>query len=174
MPLDPTKGYRLLLKGRHSQVGAEYFITFCTEDRQVGLETETVASRILAELDHMELNGVWVARCAVVMPDHVHLLVQLGEKLSLGKAVARLKSRSSLLLKGIGVRWQPGFHEHRLRPQENRLPLFLYIYLNPYRARLVPTDASWPWFVCGDRDREWFLPMLNKGLPEPAWLSELP
>lgn len=174
MPLDPHKGYRSLLKGRHSRSGSEYFITFCTELRRRGLDAQPVAVMILAEIQAMETEDVWLPRCAVVMPDHVHLLVPLSDKLSLGKAVARLKSKSAASLRVAGLRWQAGYYEHQMRPKEDRLPVFLYIYLNPYRAKLLTTRESWPWFVCGATDREWFMPMLDQGLPEPAWLADLP
>lgn len=174
MPLDPNKGYRSLLRGRHSVVGAEYFITFCTESRRAGLAAEPVATRILAENCCMVAEGVWIARCAVIMPDHVHLLVRLGDRLALGRAVARLKSKSTAALNAFGLAWQDGYHEHRLRRHDSPLPLFLYVYLNPYRAGLLSVEASWPWFLCGESDRQWFMPMLDKGLPEPTWLADLP
>jgi len=108
------------------------------------------------------------------MPDHVHLLVQLVDRLTLGQAVARLKSKSGTSLITAGIRWQDGHCEHQMRPREDRLPVFLYIYLNPYRANLLPAGKIWPWFVCGEADRAWFMPMLDQGLPEPAWLADLP
>jgi hypothetical protein len=122
----------------------------------------------------METDGVWLSRCAVVMPDHVHLLVRLFDKLPLGKAVARLKSKSAASLKTAGMSWQAGYFDHQMRPDEDRLPIFLYLYLNPYRAKLLHAGEVWPWFACGDADREWFMSMLEQGLPEPAWLADLP
>lgn len=174
MALDPTKGYRSLLRGRSSQSGSEYFITFCTEHRLGGLSTLKIAPAILAELHRMEAEGVWFSRCAVVMPNHVHLLIQLADKLTLGKAVARLKAKSGSALKAAGVRWQDGYYEHHMRPKEELLPVFLYIYLDPYRAGLLPAGKVWPWFDCSEEDRAWFIPMLDRELPEPAWLVNLP
>jgi len=174
MALDPHKGYRSLLRGRSSQSGSEYFLTFCTAHRQQGLDAEPIASAILAEIHRMETEGVWRSRCAVVMRDHIHLLVQLADKLTLGKAVARLKGKTSARLKAAGIPWQDGYYEHLMRPKEDRLPVFLYIYLNPYRAGLLPAGKIWPWFVCGEEDRAWFMPMLDQGLPAPDWLANLP
>ena len=108
------------------------------------------------------------------MPDHIHLLVQLGEKLTIGKAVARLKSKSNAELKPSGIRWQSGYYEHQMRPKEDRLPVFLYIYLNPYKAKLLSAEERWPWYSCAEENSRWFLPYLDEGLPEPAWLAGLP
>lgn len=174
MTLDPHKGYRALRQGRHSLSGLEYFVTFCTEHRHVGLASKMVAPNIISEIQRMETEGIWNMRCAVIMPDHVHLLFQLGEKLTLGKATARLKSKSIAGLITCGLRWQAGFFEHGLRPDENPLPLFLYIYLNPYKAGLLPATGRWPWYLCRKEDMDWFSTYLAQGLPEPAWLSDLP
>lgn len=174
MALDPHKGYRSLLRGRTSQAGSEYFLTFCTEHRHGNLAAPELAPSILAEIHEMETDGVWSFRCVVIMPDHLHLLIRLADKLTLGKAVARLKGKSGSVLKAAGMRWQDGYYDHHMRPNEDRLPVFLYLYLNPYRAGLLPPGKTWPWFVCSEEDRSWFRPMLNEGLPEPAWLTNLP
>ena len=174
MTLDPSKGYRALRHGRFSQDRGEYFITFCTERRLIGLTRETIASAILTEIQQMETEAIWFLRCAVIMPDHIHMFFQLGERLPLGKAIARLKSKSMIHLKAQELRWQKGYFEHTMRAQEDRLPLFLYVYLNPYKAGLVATDRIWPWFICGKEDKAWFSDYLDKGLPAPAWLADLP
>lgn len=53
------------------------------------------------------------------------------------------------------------------------MPVFRYLYLNPYRAGLLSKNATWPWFVCGAEDQAWFTNYLDQNLPEPAWLSDL-
>lgn len=174
MTLDPSKGYRALRHGRHSQGGLEYFVTFCTEHRRPGLASELVAAGIIAEIQRMGIEGVWNMRCAVVMPDHVHLFFQLGEILTLGRTIARLKSKSIAQLKAGDLHWQEGYFEHRLRPEEDPLPIFIYIYLNPYKADLLPVNARWPWYLCRKEDMDWLASYLDQGLPEPAWLADLP
>jgi putative transposase len=153
---------------------AEYFVTFCTEHRQKGLAAPAIAQPILDELCAMEAEQLVIVRCATAMPDHVHVLLGLGGVLTLGRVVARWKAKTVPHLRATRLRWQDGFHEHHLRPDEARLPFFLYTFLNPYRAGLLEAKETWPWFVCSDDDREWFLPYLHAGLPEPAWLADLP
>jgi REP element-mobilizing transposase RayT len=174
MTLEPSKGYRALRHGRHSGDGNEYFITFCTEQRLHGLTDDVIGKAVFAEMHAMETEGVWSLRCTVIMPDHIHMLFQLGDKLPLGKAVARLKSKSSASLQRRNLRWQKGYFEHTMRPREDRLPLFLYVYLNPYKARLISTGDVWPWFECGKEDTVWFTAFVHEGLPEPQWVINLP
>ncbi|MDP3072835.1 MAG: transposase [Opitutaceae bacterium] len=174
MALDPAKGYRALRAGRYSEPGREYFVTFCTGKRRHGLTNDALGQERIRHWTEAQDDAVWAVRCATLMPDHVHLFVSLGQKLALGQAIARIKALSAAKLRDHELRWQPGYFEHHVRPEEKRLPYFLYTYLNPYRAKLITPECAWPWFVCGDDDREWFLPFLNQGLPEPAWLADLP
>ncbi|HQY05479.1 MAG TPA: hypothetical protein PLQ52_05410 [Lacunisphaera sp.] len=94
--------------------------------------------------------------------------------MTLGRAIARLKSKSITGLKSGGLRWQNGYFEHRLRPEEDPLPLFLYIFLNPCKSGLLPPKPRWPWYFCRQEDMDWFAGYLDQGLPEPVWLAELP
>jgi hypothetical protein len=87
---------------------------------------------------------VWRLHAAVVMPDHVHLLVAVGESTDLAGAVRLFKRRLTPLLRKSGLRWQQAYFDHRMRTAEDRLPVLLYIYLNPYRAGLLSQDERWP------------------------------
>jgi hypothetical protein len=44
------------------------------------------------------------------------------------------------------------YFDHRLRPEEDPLPVFLYIFLNPYRANLVQSNQTWPGCFCAEDD----------------------
>ncbi len=119
----------------------------------------------------MHTDTVWLLRCAVIMPDHVHLLIELGTKLSLEKAVSRLKVRTSAGLRAVGIVWERGFFDHRLRAGDAALDVFLYIYLNPYRAGLCARTERWPWFHCHSDDWTWFRVYLDSDRPPPEWLA---
>ena len=173
-PLPPAKGYRALREGRHSEAGGFYFLTFCALNRLKGLTSAAIASAVIAELDAMHAEEIWTLHCGTIMPDHVHLLIELGQSLTLGKAVARLKAKTAVNLREKGLNWQPGYFDHRLRLHEERLPYFLYTYLNPYRADLLRIEEIWPWFICSPTNHEWFMPLLNQQRPEPTWLTGLP
>ena len=79
------------------------------------------------------------------MPDHLHLLIQLGDGDDLRGLMNRIKSRMGRLvnrrLGRPGSLWQPGYHEHLLRREEDLKGIARYIVLNPVRAGLV-TSAS--------------------------------
>lgn len=169
---DPTKGHAALRRGRVSIPGAEYFLTVCTGQGRVGLPSPGVAEAILSEARAMDADNTWKLRCAVVMPEHIHLLAILGERLSLGKSIARLKSKTNpaLRLRDPALEWERDFFDRHVRPDEDRIALFLYIYLNPFRAGLCPGNQLWPWFWCSEVDWAWFKDHLEADRPVPEWL----
>ncbi len=121
----------------------------------------------------MEGDATWQVRCAVVMPDHIHLLVILGERLTLGKSIARLKAKTSALLTSFSptLEWERDFFDRHVRPDEDCLALFLYIFLNPYRANLCARYERWPWYYCRVEDWAWFKDWLDADRPQPEWLE---
>ena len=119
----------------------------------------------------METDHSWRLRCAVLMPDHVHLLIALGERLALTQCIQRLKSRTSRLLRGKGLEWERGFFDHRLRETDSEGAVFRYVYLNPCRAELIRRNEKYSQFRCCPEDWTWFQPLLDEDLPAPEWLS---
>ena len=116
-------------------------------------------------------DGTWGLRCGTLMPDHLHLFVSLGERLPLSRCLQRLKAKTSAVLKSAALCWERGYFDHRMRPYDEVLPVFLYIYLNPYRAGLVPLGQPWAHYRCGAEDWAWFHTQLDHDLPVPEWLA---
>jgi putative transposase len=172
MSVDPEKGHAALRRGRVSTPNASYFLTICTSRRAAGLTDPHIGSSILGEMQAMQTVDVWSVRCAVIMPDHVHLLIKLGARLSLVKAVSRLKGKTSTVLRAAGLSWERGFFDHRLRADDGLLDVFLYVFLNPYRGNLCARTESWPWFHCHPEDWKWFRDYLNEERPPPEWLAK--
>ena len=162
-------GYEALRRGRWSNPLSEYFLTCCTDQRQRGLEDVKIGEALLLEVARLENDGIWRVRTAVIMPDHLHLLVELGEKSQLSDAMRLFKGRTSVALRARALRWERGYFDHRMR-NEDRLPVFLYIFLNPYRAELVAQSQRWPGYYCCAEDWEWFGPLTNTDCPFPEWL----
>ncbi len=164
-------GYSALSGGRYSAAGEQYFLTFNLERPQSGLCETGLLADFERELNALSEQGLWHVRTSVIMPDHVHLLVQLRTRAPLSDTVRLLKGRLAPALRQRHRSWQRSFFDHRLRHEEDTFPVFLYIYLNPYRARLVPADIVWPGFHCAAEDWEWFSPLTKDGTPFPEWLE---
>ena len=168
--MKPDDGYEALRRFRLSQPHADYFLTMGTADRKSGLTSPVVVTALRREIAAIESCGYWTLCGAVIMPDHLHLLVTLHDKLPLGRVIARLKSKSKPALSVGGLRWQGNYYEHRLRDTDSVEAVLMYIFLNPYRAQLVATSESYPWFWLGAAEAAWFKPQLDEGKPFADWL----
>jgi hypothetical protein len=88
----------------------------------------------------------------MLMPDHLHALIQVPERLKLSHVIASWKS---CLTKNLGIRWQHGFFDHRIRRSESLSEKWNYIEMNPVRAGFVKKSEEWPyrWSPKGTDDR---------------------
>jgi putative transposase len=134
-----------LRTGRFSQPGRIYLITFVTVSREhlfCDLRTARLVITTLMKSKAAE------TLCFVVMPDHVHWLMQLRPHGELSSAVKTVKSSSSRKinhhLARRGSVWQRGYHDHALRREENTREAARYIVSNPLRAGLVKSLAQYP------------------------------
>lgn len=159
MARDEAKGHAALRRGRVSVAGARYFLTLCTRDRRTELVREVVGGAVLREVMTMEGESLWRVMALTVMPDHLHMLVELGERLTLSKAVSRLKAKTAADLRRVDVVWERGFFDHRLRRDDKVEAIVRYIALNPVRAGLVSEcdAAGWRWFRLGEEESRWWV-----------------
>lgn len=137
---------RDLRKGRVSLPGGIYLITTVTHQRKY-LFTDFFLGRIVVNtLKNESRHAATLAY--VVMPDHLHWLVQLKTGISLGNLMQTVKSVSShqinRYLKRNGCVWQPRYHDHAIRHEEDTLALARYIIANPLRANLVSDIGDYP------------------------------
>lgn len=86
----------------------------------------------------------------VLMPDHAHWLLQLGDVERLGDVVGRLKSASSRhanqCFSRTGSLWAKAFHDHALRKEQDLQAAARYLVANPLRAGLVKRIGDYPFW----------------------------
>ena len=165
------KSFNALRRGRWSEHDADYFLTICVRRPQTGLCSSSLVGAIFGEMHRLAADAQWTARTAVVMPDHLHLLVTLGLRSQLSGCVRMFKGRLTPALRKAGLAWQPSFYDHRLRSADDLLPVFLYIFLNPYREKLTtPGSTKWPGYYCAPEDWAWFGQLTDGDQPFPEWL----
>ncbi|MNT62412.1 Transposase IS200 like protein [compost metagenome] len=86
----------------------------------------------------------------VLMPDHLHWLLQLNGPVAISTAVKVLKGRSSRqlghFLPASQPIWQKGFHDHALRREEDIRKVARYIVANPLRTGLVKQIGDYPFW----------------------------
>lgn len=140
-----------LRKGRFSQEGGEYFITFTTFNRQKLFEDFDLAKIFCQQIiiNEQACNCRWFTW--VLMPDHFHGLLRLEDpNIELSKVVGKLKGASAYSLNRhknySGKVWQPAFYDKALRNEESRVEIARYIVANPLRKKLVQTIRNYPFW----------------------------
>jgi putative transposase len=144
MPHD-TPSSHALRKGRVSLQNQIYLVTFVTEDRKNRF-ADFQCARLMAKSLNNSRHTKTLA--FVVMPDHVHWLIQLLDETTLSRVLQTTKSvsahRINRYLKRKGRFWQDGFHDHALRREEAVVDAARYIIANPLRAGLVGNVRDYP------------------------------
>ena len=139
MPISHQKNLR---KGRFSQTAQIYHITSTTINREPIFQELQAARCLINMLRDAELQQRAYTLAFMVMPDHFHWLMQLGETQLLSQIVRSVKARTSHRL-GRAI-WQKGFYDHALRKDEDIQSAARYIIANPLRAGLVQHIGDYP------------------------------
>ena len=142
--------YNDLTKGRYSQAGQEYHVTFTTQGRSPYFAQLNAAHLFCQTLHQLHHENKLHPTCWVLMPDHVHLLLQLQDGENLRDALQHLKGRSAHTInkacKRRGPLWQKSFFDRALRRDEDRLAIARYIVANPLRAGLLKRIGDCPYW----------------------------
>ena len=112
------------------------------------LREPDVATLVAESLRYFSGTG-YDLRCYCVMPNHVHVVVQvLEEALPLVKTLQRLKSytatQANKMLGRTGAFWQAESYDHVVRKGELERVL-AYVLENPVKAGLVEDWEQWPY-----------------------------
>ena len=121
-----------------------YFVTICVAHRKPVLANNAAFSafkRAVARLRH------WKVLAAVLMPDHLHVVVAPEDRdAKVGNFSGALKRwiREEL---GASWKWQPGCFDRPLRSDESLHEKWRYLQENPVRAGLVSNSGNWPYQI---------------------------
>ena len=147
---DEKIGHHALRKGRISIANGIYLITTTTLARQKLFADFTAGCAAAKCIEDERLLGDAKMLAWVLMPDHLHGVLQLGERDELGTVVSRLKSASARhvnrVLRRTGGIWTKAFHDHALRSEEDLQDLARYVVANPIRAGLVTRVGDYPFW----------------------------
>ncbi|MEB3179970.1 MAG: transposase [Nostocaceae cyanobacterium] len=132
--------------------GAVYFITFNTwEKLELCVEARQVVFNSCLFFNHKRYKIFTL----VIMPDHVHMLIQPWlkserEYWSLSSIMNSIKGYSSkqipTVMKHIGTVWQDERYDHIIRNDQEFHNTWEYIRQNPVKAGLSDTPEDYPFF----------------------------
>ncbi len=150
--LEKRPGHHSLRKGRVSIAGQCYHVTWSTNARAKAFNDANLARVACAALHRICQERAIELLSWVLMPDHFHAVMRLGEDAAIGGTVARIKAAMAGAVnlathaeKGTSV-WQTGFYDRAIRRDEDLLVVNEYVVANPVRAKLVEDLRDYPWW----------------------------
>jgi len=146
-------GHKALRRGRCSLPRHVYLVTTATLDRQEFFSDFHAGCAAVRQFVNPRILGDACLPAWVLMPDHAHWLLQLGDRDRLAVVVNRMKSASARGANRVigrqGGLWQPAYHDHALRKEQDLKGVARYIIANPLRAGLVRKVGDYPfWNAC--------------------------
>jgi putative transposase len=143
-----------------------FFVSTSTAGRRCLLQKSAFAELFIDMLRQHHAKGRFEVHAFVVMPDHVHVLLTLGEGITLERAVTFVKGTFSFRMKReLGYLldiWSEGYYDERMRSAEQCARVIEYIEQNPVVAGLSRTAREFPFSSASGRWR------IN---PLPQWLK---
>ncbi|MDY6901202.1 MAG: transposase [Cyanobacteriota bacterium] len=130
--------------------GSKYCITFVTYER---LELNLAARQVVLDACKFFHQKRYKLFIVVIMPDHVHLIVQPlikseNEYWSIGSILHSIKSYSSKqipkVMSHIGKVWQDGRYEEMIQTEKEFCNQWEYIRQNPVKAGFSTTPEEYP------------------------------
>jgi len=155
--------YNMSILKRYNVPGNTYFVTAVTHKRASLLIQNY--DLLLESMRRAHKKGRFRLDAWVVLPDHIHLLLEPDEE-DLSSLMRRIKlSFAHMLLnrrgQTSGTVWQRRFWDHLIRNDSDLNRHFDYIHYNPVKHGFVDRTASWPhssfeMFVAkGYYERDW-------------------
>jgi putative transposase len=131
---------------RFQNCGVFHFITFSCYRREPLLALRGGYSVFEEVLEHIRQRQKFVVAGYVLMPEHVHLLVNEPEG-SLAIAIQLLKQTTSKKLKRSEEQqfWQRRYYDFNVWTDEKRIEKLRYMHRNPIRRGLAAKPEDWPW-----------------------------
>jgi REP element-mobilizing transposase RayT len=149
-PSNRSPGNQALRRGRASIPNHIYLVTTVAHERNRIFEDFDAACLASKTLTTPELWPDGKLLAWVLMPDHLHLLVELGDNEPLSRVIQRVKSvTASALHRHSGLPssiWQRAYHERALRQSDDIRTAARYVIANPLRAGLVTAIGAYPFW----------------------------
>ncbi len=131
---------------RFQKAEALHFITFSCFHRLPLLEAPEPKDTFEAVLEQVRARHQARIYAYVLMPEHVHLLINEPSSILLAQLVKALKQTTSRKLKGERERfWQERCFDGNIRGESARSEVIRYIHRNPVKRGLVVSPEQYKW-----------------------------
>jgi putative transposase len=136
---------------RFQQSGQSHFLTFSCFRRQPNFNSAEIYDLLVQCLENMRRRFALCIYGYVVMPEHVHLLVNEPKQASLADAIHFLKLSFAKQLRSRGSAvepgsfWQKRYYDRNVRDVREFMIKLRYLHRNPVKRGLVKEPGEWKW-----------------------------
>ena len=128
--------------------GTVWHVSIGVDHRAPVLTDPDLADAIVESIEFQctKTNSDLLLYC--VMPDHLHLVIAIGEGGDLVAIVRDFKSYTTTFWRkrsGQSVLWQDSFYDHGVRKSERMDDLVAYVVENPVKAGIVQDWRDYQW-----------------------------
>ena len=136
---------------RFQHTGRSHFVTFSCYHRQPYFSTSDLFDLFVHTLEEMRRRFEMCIHGYVVMPEHVHLLLNEPPQTTLADAIHYLKLSFAKRARALrapeqnGSFWQKRYYDRNVRDYHEFMIKLRYLHRNPVKRGLVTDAESWPW-----------------------------
>jgi putative transposase len=129
---------------RYQKSGNFHFLTFSCYRRLPLLGNDAACGIFERQLEAVRRRYGFVIAGCVLMPEHVHLLVNEPEPEILAKVIQALKLSVSVQSRERPF-WQPRYYDFNVHNELKRVEKPRYMHRNPVKRDLVEKAEDWAW-----------------------------
>ena len=131
---------------RFQRAEALHFITFSCFHRLPFLEAPSPKNTVEAVLELTRARHQARVYAYVLMPEHVHLLINEPPSILVAQFLKAVKQITSRKLRGDHRQfWQPRYFDANIRGETARSEVIRYIHRNPVKRGLVASAGQYRW-----------------------------
>jgi putative transposase len=132
---------------RFQETGQVHCITFSCYRRRPNLVRKESCTTFVAALERVRRDYALCIYGYVVMPEHVHLLLNEPERNTLAQAIKSLKQGVArrLALRAADSFWQARYYDFNVWSDKKFVQKLRYIHRNPVKRGLVERPEEWEW-----------------------------
>jgi len=132
---------------RYQETGQLHFLTFSCYKRRPNFAIAPPRTTFVVSLERVRQHYGLCVYGYVVMPEHVHMLVNEPEQGSLSQVMQSLKQSvaRTLALRATDSFWQARYYDFNVWSEHKFIEKLRYIHQNPVTRGLVTRPEDWVW-----------------------------
>jgi putative transposase len=132
---------------RFQQSRQLHFLTFSSFHRRPNFQGPPSRATFESSLEQVRQQYRLLVYGYVVMPEHIHMLVNEPEKDTLARTMQSLKQSVArrLALRAVDPFWQARYYDFNVWSEKKFIEKLRYIHRNPVQHGLVARAEDWAW-----------------------------